>query len=148
MQQKNRPVPALERNVDLTTMNTMGVYAVADTFVNIRKSSDLQYMHAEGFFQEHQPIILGGGSNLLMVDNPHQPVIKISIEGVEFHQNTDENSLVRPVPEKTGIVSFKKLLKINMEVLRIWPLFRAQLELLRSKILVLMVLNLKNVLKN
>jgi len=89
MQQKNRTVPAIEHNVDLTSMNTMGVRAVAGTFVDIQHKGGLEYLYAEGFFQKYEPIILGGGSNLLMADNPREPVVKISIEGIGFHPHAD-----------------------------------------------------------
>lgn len=94
MQQKNKTVPAIEHNVDLTTMNTMGVRAIAGMFVNVQNKRGLEYLYSQGFFQKYEPVILGGGSNLLIVDNPSQPVVKISTGGIEFHHHTEGSCLV------------------------------------------------------
>lgn len=87
-------IPVVEKNVDLTTMNTMGVHAIAEQFVNITKIGELKGLFDQGFFEEYDPIVLGGGSNLLIVDNPDQPVLKISISGVEFHQSKNGNCIL------------------------------------------------------
>ncbi|CAN5179263.1 UDP-N-acetylmuramate dehydrogenase [soil metagenome] len=89
--QKKIEMPVVEKNVDLTTMNTMGVHAIAEHFVNITKIGELKGLFSRGFFEEYDPVVLGGGSNLLMVDNPDQPVLKISISGVYYQQSRNGN---------------------------------------------------------
>jgi len=85
--QKKIEMPLVEKNVDLTTMNTMGVHAIAEQFINITKTGELKGLYSRGFFEEYDPIVLGGGSNLLMVGDPDQPVLKISISGVYYQQS-------------------------------------------------------------
>lgn len=86
--------PVIETDVDLSAMNTMGIQAVAKTFVNIREMCELAGLYSRGFFEEFNPIVLGGGSNLLMVGNPGRPVVKISIRGKNFVQQNGRYCLL------------------------------------------------------
>ncbi len=92
--QKKIEMPVIERNVDLTSMNTMGVHAIAEQFVNITKRDELKGLYSRGFFEEYDPVVLGGGSNLLLVDNPDEPVLKISISGVNFQQSKNGDCII------------------------------------------------------
>lgn len=86
--------PKIESDVDLTSLNTMGVQATAGTFVNIQNIDELKALHERGFFEKHDPIVLGGGSNMLMVDDPCEPVLKMSITGVQVESAGDGNVLL------------------------------------------------------
>lgn len=79
--------PVIQNRVNLKSMNTLGVEAHANTFVEIHHIEQLRLLFDDGFFNEQQPIILGGGSNLLFTDEPDQPVVKISVNGKEFEES-------------------------------------------------------------
>lgn len=76
--------PVLQEDVDLTGLNTMRVSATAQQFVDVKNQQHLVELFKSGFFERHTPIILGGGSNLLLVGDPQSPVLKISIRGVQI----------------------------------------------------------------
>ena len=79
--------PEIRHNVNLKPMNTLGVEAHADTFVEIQKAEQLPLLYEEGFFAEESPIILGGGSNLLFGGQPGRPVLKMSVKKREVIEN-------------------------------------------------------------
>ena len=87
-------LPKIESDVDLTSMNTMGVRAIAGTFVNIQSLEELKALYDHGLFDEHDPIVLGGGSNMLMIDDPGEPVLKMSITGVQIETAGNGNVLL------------------------------------------------------
>lgn len=86
--------PKIESDVDLTTMNTMGVQATAGTFVNIQSIEELRALYDSGFFEEHDPIVLGGGSNMLMINDPAEPILKMSITGVNVETAVNDKVLL------------------------------------------------------
>ncbi len=83
--QKNAPnLPAIKKNVDLSVYNTLGVNAFAETFVEIKSAKELEELFNIGFFSKYKPFFLGGGSNILLKGNLKQPVLKISIPGIDI----------------------------------------------------------------
>ncbi|MDX1642636.1 MAG: hypothetical protein R3220_13120, partial [Balneolaceae bacterium] len=70
MTRKNSPKIATD--IDLSPYNTLGVSAVASTFVNITSRDELSSLHSKNFFEEYTPFILGGGSNILFLNDPSQ----------------------------------------------------------------------------
>lgn len=75
--------PLVEKNVDLSKYNTLGISAIADTFIEIKSASELEELFRNDFFSKNQPFYLGGGSNILLKGDLAQPVLKISIPGIE-----------------------------------------------------------------
>jgi len=59
----------LERFVDLKPFNTFGLPVVASYFVNISDVTELEDLIATNVFHESRKLILGGGSNLLFLDD-------------------------------------------------------------------------------
>ncbi|MDZ7718067.1 MAG: UDP-N-acetylmuramate dehydrogenase [Balneolaceae bacterium] len=80
----NRDIPEIKTNVDLSPYNTLSISAVATEFVDITSKNQLQELYKSGFFEDKQPFVLGGGSNILFLDDPSQPIMKISIRGKEI----------------------------------------------------------------
>lgn len=76
-------------DVDLSSYNTLGVSAVASVFVEITSRDDLLVLADQDFFKNHQPFILGGGSNVLFLDDPSKAIIKMSVKGKDI---VDENA--------------------------------------------------------
>lgn len=78
--------PLIQSNVNLKSMNTLGVEAHAKTFIEICEPEQLSSLFDDGFFDGQSPVILGGGSNLLFRDEPDQPIVKISVKGREIEE--------------------------------------------------------------
>ncbi len=77
----------IRKDVDLKPFNTLGVHANASKFIEIVRPDQLSQLHFHGFFEEYSPLILGGGSNMLLLGDPGQPVLKISVPGMEAQEN-------------------------------------------------------------
>lgn len=86
--------PSVQKNVDLTELNTMGVNATAKRFVEVTHPNQLKLLFDEGFFDGEEPVILGGGSNLLFVEEPDRPVLKVSISGIKIDAQKDHNVII------------------------------------------------------
>jgi len=86
--------PEIQKNINLVHLNTMGVKAVAGTFIEINDQRELTALFKEQFFKKNSPLILGGGSNMLLIEDPSQPVVKISIQGVSFSEEPDGTVLM------------------------------------------------------
>jgi len=80
-------VPEIRHNVNLKSMNTLGVETHADIFVEIQQAEQLSLLYDENFFSDQPPIILGGGSNLLFRGQPGRPVLKMSMKKKEIIEN-------------------------------------------------------------
>lgn len=87
--------PTIDSDIDLSSYNTLGVSAVASTFVNITSKKDLPDLAGKNFFKDHNPFILGGGSNILFLDDPSRAVIKISLKGKEILSEDDRTVQVQ-----------------------------------------------------
>lgn len=85
--------PIVHENVNLKPMNTLGVGAVAGKFVEIHHSNQLRLLSDDGFFEQQTPIVLGGGSNLLFINEPKRPVLKMSVMGIDIKW-TDDNTVL------------------------------------------------------
>lgn len=88
-------LPVIQKNVDLTSMNTLGVEAYAGTFVEINEPEQLNALFEEGFFSEESPLILGEGSNLLFKGEPEQPVLKMAVKGRDVEMPGNGNILLK-----------------------------------------------------
>lgn len=79
----------VKTEIDLSPYNTLGVSAVASQFVDVNSKKQLSNLFEKGFFDNNRPFVLGGGSNILFLDHPSRPILKISIQGKEI---VEENS--------------------------------------------------------
>ena len=86
--------PIIQENVDLTPLNTMGVSVKARRFLEITHRNQLKHLFKDGFFEREEPIVLGGGSNLLFVEEPERPVLKVSITGMKTTQDSDQHVIL------------------------------------------------------
>ena len=87
--------PRLKENVDLTPYNTLGCRVTADHFLEITSPSQLIELFDIGLFRDHHPVILGGGSNVLLKENLNRPVLKISIPGIEIVDESETDVLLK-----------------------------------------------------
>lgn len=80
------------KQVSLTAYNTFGVSANTSLFAEVKSSLELQEVLKDPRFQN--AFILGGGSNILILNNLNQPVIKISIPGIRVIEETNQTAIV------------------------------------------------------
>jgi UDP-N-acetylmuramate dehydrogenase len=77
----------LQNNVSLKPFNTFGIDVKAKTFVSVNSVAELQEVLKT--FQNQIKLILGGGSNMLLIKDVDALVIHLNIKGIELlHQDT------------------------------------------------------------
>ncbi len=92
---ENFTKPEIKKDVNLRAMNTLGVESTANTFVEILDKNQLLKLADESFFEEFNPFVIGGGSNILLKSNPSRPILKVSIPGIEIRQESTSHVLVK-----------------------------------------------------
>lgn len=91
----NASETGIKSHVDLSPYNTLGVSATASKFIDIHSKNELLKLFEEGFFHKFPPFVLGGGSNILFLDHPSQPILKVSIQGKEIIQKNPNHVKVK-----------------------------------------------------
>lgn len=79
----------IEENVSLKNFNTFGIEASARYFVEINHEQDLAELFANPQWLTTERLVLGGGSNMLLVNNFDGLVIRLNIRGIEHRINHD-----------------------------------------------------------
>lgn len=79
----------VEYNKDLTKLNTFGMAVKASTYVEVTSLDDINQLVSTGAFQEDF-FILGGGSNILFVDDFKGKVIRNCLKGIKVLSEDDE----------------------------------------------------------
>jgi UDP-N-acetylmuramate dehydrogenase len=72
----------VQQNVSLKNFNTFGVEAKARWFVEISTKEELAELFLDPQWQSIQTLVLGGGSNMLLVNTFDGLVIRINIRGI------------------------------------------------------------------
>lgn len=82
----------IQRNIDLATMNTMAVPAVADYFISVEHVEDISSIAAWARHNALDIFILGGGSNVILPERYHGLVIHPAFKGMDFRdcKNSDD----------------------------------------------------------
>jgi UDP-N-acetylmuramate dehydrogenase len=73
----------IQENVSLKNFNTFGIDAAARYFVEIAHEDDLVELFADPQWQQTERLVIGGGSNLLLVNDFNGLVIRMNIRGIE-----------------------------------------------------------------
>ena len=103
----------VQRNFSLKPYNTFGIDAKATYFAKISTKDELFELYDSSFPNTtSSPLIIGGGSNILLTQNYKGLVIKNEITGIEVVNEDEKNVFVRSAAEKTGTVLFYFVLKI------------------------------------
>lgn len=79
----------LSENVDLSHYNTFGIRASARYFVRVRSVDEARHLFKSDLFRNHEHLILGGGSNILLTGDFPGLVIKNEIDGIEVIKQDD-----------------------------------------------------------
>ena len=86
----------VENQVSLQPYNTLGIQARAQTFVRVASVSDVLALHREHpSWLRSQPLVLGGGSNLVLTGDVTQAVLKVEIAGRQFVSETPQHWIVQ-----------------------------------------------------
>jgi len=73
----------IQENISLKNFNTFGVEANARYFVEINQKEELAELFLDPQWKQTKLLVLGGGSNLLLLNNFDGLVIRINIRGIE-----------------------------------------------------------------
>ncbi len=80
----------IQENISLKNFNTFGVDVNASFFAEINHENELVELFMDPQWQEVERLVLGGGSNLLLVNDFEGLVIRINIRGIEHRINKSE----------------------------------------------------------
>lgn len=85
----------IERNYDLTNLNTFSVAARAKFFVELNDELDLPKLFVSPEFKNNDKLFLGGGSNVLFTKDFDGLVVLNKLKGIEIVKESAESVLVR-----------------------------------------------------
>ena len=103
-------------NISLKQYNTFGIDIIASGFIELEDPGEVEDLIQKGIFSEGRYLILGGGSNILFINDFNGWVIRNMIMGLEVEEiNLDIGDL--------GITRFnkKELDKNICKCKRLWP---------------------------
>ena len=80
----------IQENVSLKNLNTFGIEANAKFFVEISREEELTELFLDPQLLQMPRLILGGGSNMLFVNDFNGLVIRINIRGIEHRISSDD----------------------------------------------------------
>ncbi|MGY3213466.1 UDP-N-acetylmuramate dehydrogenase [Mucilaginibacter sp. HD30] len=80
----------IQENVSLKNFNTFGVDVNARFFVELNHEDDLVELFMDPQWQQTERLIIGGGSNMLLINNFDGLVIRLNIRGIEHRINHNE----------------------------------------------------------
>ncbi|MGB4776040.1 MAG: UDP-N-acetylmuramate dehydrogenase [Daejeonella sp.] len=83
----------IHQKFPLKKLNTFGVEAYAEWFVEIQTENDLAELFADDKWKTKNKLILGGGSNMLFTSNFNGLVIRMAISGIN-HTTEDKDVYV------------------------------------------------------
>ncbi|MFH0985536.1 MAG: UDP-N-acetylmuramate dehydrogenase [Candidatus Omnitrophota bacterium] len=85
----------IEQNRSLKSLNTFGIDAAAQYFVEIHSIEELRELLNDSRFPDGKKLILGGGSNILLTGDFDGWVVKNSIPGIEIASETGTEVIVK-----------------------------------------------------
>ncbi|WP_192349887.1 UDP-N-acetylmuramate dehydrogenase [Algoriphagus sp. Y33] len=80
----------IQENISLKAYNTFGIAKNARFFVSVKSVNELKEALEWAKHQKINPLILGGGSNILLTQNQETLVIKIEIQGINLVLEEEE----------------------------------------------------------
>lgn len=85
----------IQKNYDLTKLNTFGVKAKADFFAEIEKEEDLLELFKTPEFKNNEKLFLGKGSNILFTKDFKGIVVLNKLKGIEILKENTENIWIK-----------------------------------------------------
>lgn len=80
----------INKNISLRNYNTFNIKANAKYFTTVKYADELTELSHSDIFRDNKHIILGGGSNILFVNDYDGLVVKNEIKGMKFVKSTDD----------------------------------------------------------
>jgi|GEM_PF-4671744 len=80
----------IQENVSLKNFNTFGIDANAEYFVEINRKEELTELFLDPQWKQTKTLVLGGGSNMLLLNDFDGLVIRINIRGIEHRISQNE----------------------------------------------------------
>src|ERR1700744_4580425 len=80
----------IQENVSLKNFNTFGIDVSAKYFVEIAHEDDLAELFMDPQWMHMKRLVMGGGSNMLLVNDFDGLVIRINIRGIEHRISRDD----------------------------------------------------------
>ena len=84
----------IRENISLKNLNTFGIDVKASQFLEVKKISELHSFIVSGGLQGINFMILGGGSNVLFIEDYQGILIKNSIGGIEVEDTSSVEVIV------------------------------------------------------
>jgi UDP-N-acetylmuramate dehydrogenase len=88
------PLLPVERDVNLRTLNTFGLPAVAHTLVHITGDADVRRVLDHPELGRAPKLVLGGGSNLVLTRDPEAVVLRVEVQGRRLVEARDDAWIV------------------------------------------------------
>ncbi|MEZ4800873.1 MAG: UDP-N-acetylmuramate dehydrogenase [Flavobacteriales bacterium] len=85
----------IENNVSLKKYNTFGIDVSAQHFAVFENAEQLTELLSDAIYQNANPFILGGGSNVLLTKNVDRPVLLNRIKGIELVSEDESHYYVK-----------------------------------------------------
>src|SRR4051794_32128655 len=80
----------IQENVSLKNFNTFGIDVLSRYFIEINHEEELAELFMDPKWQQTEKLVMGGGSNMLLVKNFEGLVIRMNIRGIEHRINHQE----------------------------------------------------------
>jgi len=84
----------IKKTISLKKANTFGLDVHAPVLVDVESTDDLNSLRFTPPFSDSEWLILGGGSNILFTNSPTVPVVRISIQRLDFQKIHGDSVLV------------------------------------------------------
>lgn len=88
------PGMRIRRDADLGPLNTFGVRVRAPWLVEVDHAAALAHAFAAAPLRDAVPLVLGSGSNMLFVDAPSAPVLRLTGAGVRVLEDSGDTALL------------------------------------------------------
>jgi UDP-N-acetylmuramate dehydrogenase len=83
------------QNISLKKYNTFGIEAIADYYTELDNLSQIPDLLGHELFVKQPMLVLGGGSNILFIENFKGLVIKVLLKGIDIVQQDDHYAYVK-----------------------------------------------------
>ncbi|MEN8817442.1 MAG: UDP-N-acetylmuramate dehydrogenase [Nonlabens sp.] len=83
----------IQHHFSLKKHNTFGISAFAKAYTATKSLPQLK--EALGFYHNEEVFLLGGGSNMLLINDVQKPVIHVLLEGIEITKTEDDNVWIK-----------------------------------------------------
>jgi UDP-N-acetylmuramate dehydrogenase len=84
----------IQENINLKQFNTFGLDVSSRYFCKISSDEAIQELLTNKVYQNESRFILGGGSNVLFINNYGGLIIKSELKGIDVIEETDENVIL------------------------------------------------------